>query len=236
MTEHISEPIPEHIALLIEADLDGIITEAGAIELADAASTRPAIAEALENARLAKQFVDSQTILPVPEGFADAVMAALPERVAWEQTPRQSAAQQYAVRPARPRRSLWTLSLGITAIAACVLVVIMFVVPGMNPGGIQATMISPDHALTTGSEDVSISVRQVANEIVVHVISGRTEPVQIAFNPSWTSTPIPVALLAAEGSDEYRLPIQSSDSGTLILTGTSPDGEVLFRNELQVQP
>lgn len=236
MTEHIQEPIPEHIALLIEADIDGNITETEASELADAASAEPAIAEALENARLAQQFVASQTILPAPEGFTDAVMAALPERVAWEQVARQPAAQQYAVRPARPRRSLWTLSLGLTAVAACILVVIMFVVPGMNPGGMQATMISPDHALTTGSEDVSISVRQVADEIVIHVISGRAAPVQIAFNPSWSTTPIPVAILAAEASDEYRLPVRPSDSGTLILTGTTPEGEILFRNELQVQP
>ncbi|MEQ9103177.1 MAG: hypothetical protein RIE53_00620 [Rhodothermales bacterium] len=233
MTEHISDDI----ALLIEADVDGLITEAQARELAQAAAADPAIATALADARLAEQFMATQTDLPVPEGFADRVMAALPERAVWEAAARTSSdARHYAVRPARPTRSRWTLGLGFAAIAACVLVVVMVIAPGTNPDGIQATMITPDRALTTGSEDVSISIRQVADEIVVHVISGRSEPVQLAFDPSWTSTPVPVEIVAAGATDEYRLPVRPSDSGSLILTGTTPDGEVLFRNELQVQP
>lgn len=234
ISEHISEHITEHIALLIEADVDGCILETEARELAAAAAADPAIAKALEDARLAEHVIAAQTDLVVPEGFAGRVLVALPARAAWEPAPRT--AQHYTVRPARPARSRWTLGLGFAAIAACILVVVMVVAPGSNPGGIQATMITPERALTTGSDDVSISVRQIADEIVIHVISGRAEPVQIAFDPSWTTTPVPVALLAAEGSDEFRLPVRLSDSGTLILTGTTPEGDILFRNELQVQP
>jgi hypothetical protein len=235
--EQLPGEIPDDIAALIEADVDGRITETQAQQLADAAAADPAVGTALADARLTQQFMATQTQAEVPDGFADRVLGALPQRAAWESGSRPApAAQHYAVRPARPARSRWTLGLGFAAIAACVLVVVMVVAPGINGDGIQATMITPDRALTAGSEDVSISIRQLADEIVVHVISGRAEPVQIAFDPSWSSTPVPVEILGAEATDEYRLPIRASDSGTLVLTGTTPDGTILFRNELQVQP
>lgn len=228
----------ERIMDLIEGAAAETLSPTEVAELDALSQADPAIAaeikSAFEDLLFSSAVVAAQTEAPLPEGFSDRVMRALPERAAWEGAP--APRKKLVLRTRGTSLKGFIFGTGAWAIAA-VFVFFMFTsgdfeVDSSTSGSMMEV---PAPATSLGSEDVTVDLIRSSDGTNLYIANRRTDNIEIIVSGAELGADAPANASTIDGGISVRqsqitesmIPVIIPDAADIAIQIIA-DGTVVF--------